>query len=138
MAFESGTQFGIRDPGQAGARQDDDVQARQFILVLPETLPHLTLYAIAGNSTSQVLLGNSQAQPGMGQSIGSTQYEDQAIAGPYRLFKDPFELPGLEQALAPAKRTRGGSRRTRLVLSGTAQGLPLRRSVEPDLWHDAR
>ena len=138
MAFNNGTQFRIGELGQAGARQDNDVQTRQFVLVLPETLPHPPLYAVAGHSTAQMLLGNAQAQTGEGQSTGPPQHKELAVAGAGGVREDPLELRGFQQPLAPAKRTRGGSRRTPLALSGTAQGSPLRRSGEPGLWHDAR
>jgi len=52
VAFQGSTQLRIRNPGQALAREHDEIDTGKFVLILPETLPHLPFDSITGNRTA--------------------------------------------------------------------------------------
>jgi hypothetical protein len=84
---------------RTGARVDDDIDARQFVLVLAERLPNEALQAITAHCVADDACRDGQSKARRARVIGSDVHRETAIAATPCLAVDAIEFSFLPEPL---------------------------------------
>jgi len=100
MAFKRRKNPSVRPLGDAGARQDYDVQARQNTLVAAKAFPNQTLQAVARNRRLHIFLPDGEAELWSGPFIIARDHQKTAITGfePTGILEDTLKSGAASEA----------------------------------------
>ena len=84
----------IAQLADTGFGNHDDINGRQFMLLVPKTFTSQSFDSITPNGSFQCFFGHGETEAGMTKLIGFGKQCQMRRGSPYRLIEDIFEMFG--------------------------------------------
>ena len=98
MGAQGGVDVGIAAPTRTVPGHDDEVETRQQLPMMPETLTCKPLDPVPVDGTPYTALGDGEAEPGGATPVVTRQHGETAVAGANGAVEHVLEVRPGEQA----------------------------------------
>jgi hypothetical protein len=103
MRVEAGAQRGRGREVRSGFVDHDDIQASQFVLMLPKRFTNDTFDTVSSGCELAVLLADGESEPGCLFRARTTQYGEQFITAACRFRKNAAEVGRVQEPVVFGK-----------------------------------